>query len=343
MSQQAAAGQLIDVSIKDEPFWPAFLKMCTKANLRPYSEWNQPTRVSLQSGSPLDAKFPTATAGSCLIVLESITSRFDADLTGPRPPTRSLNVNFQLYVEPKLSPYRISSIATLETAIDEKGNNLVRPRQQWDDRQGGGPQSIWQRDVNCNLLFPDNAGDRIKTLKGYCSVAIAGPEKTETIDQPLGKKNLDIKIDTTLVKLVELRKRGAQYEARMAGDINSPVFKDYERFSKILKLIDNNGKELASSGGSWGGRAREHDGLRPLLQRQRRQRAAERAARDPADGDQGDPRAVRVFRFAAAALTARPPVSVVATPASRRRRPRIDQRVAGATATRASPLRESKP
>ena len=52
----------------------------------------------------------------------------------------------RLFVEPKLAPYRISSVARLETAVDESGNNLSRPPDPWADRQGGGgPQSNWMR------------------------------------------------------------------------------------------------------------------------------------------------------------------------------------------------------
>jgi hypothetical protein len=246
--------QRMDVSLKNEPFWPAFLGVAKQSNLLPYSEWNQPTRISLRQGGNMSTTRPSKAVGSSLIVLESITSRFDADLTGPRAPTRALNVNLQLYVEPKLKPYRISRVATIETAVDEKGTSLIAPVQPWADRQGGGPESVWTRDVDCNLLFPDSAGGRIARLKGYASIAVAGPEKTEKIDDPMGKKNVDVKIDGVMVRLVELRKRGGnQYEARMAGDINSPVFKEYEKFQKILKIVDANGKEFQHSGGSWGG------------------------------------------------------------------------------------------
>jgi hypothetical protein len=246
-------GPLIDVSVKNEPFWPAFFKLCQQNNLHPYSEWNQPTRMQLRQGSSMSPKFPTIAVGSSMVVLESITSTFDADLTGPRPPSRQMNVNLQLYVEPKLSAYRISAVATLETAVDEKGNNLIRPRTMWDDRQGGGPQSAWQRDVNCMLTFPDNAGDRIKSLKGYCSVALAGPEKTVNIDQPLGKQNVDVNVDGTLLKLVSFRKRGSEYECRMAGDANSPVFKEYDRMRKLVRLIDDKDQPLEVYSTGYGG------------------------------------------------------------------------------------------
>ena len=242
----------VDASYKNEPFWSAMLDLCKKGNLTPYADYQQPQRLSFRQGDQTTG--PTLAVGSCLVALQTVTSRFDANLTGPRPPGRSLTVGLTLYVEPKLNPYRISSVATLETAVDERGNNLVRPRTQYDDRSGGNPQSNWMREVTCNLLFPANAGQRIAKLKGYASVAVAGPEQTETIDAPLNKRNVDTTIDGVLVRLIQLQKQGAnQYYARMAGDANSPIFKDYERFSKVVTLVDNNGKELQRSGGSWGG------------------------------------------------------------------------------------------
>jgi hypothetical protein len=230
------------------------LDLCKKGKLTPYADWQQPNRISFQQGNPNFSMGPTVAVGSSLILLDSVTSRFDANLTGPRPPGRDLRVGLRLFVEPRISPYRIASVATLDTAVDEKGNNLIRPRQQWDDRNnGGGPQSNWMREVACLLLFPDNAGDRIAKLKGYCVVALAGPPKTEKIAKPLDQKNLDIKFEGAMVRLVEVRKMGDEYYVRFAGDANSPIFKDYERMQNIAKLIDTNGKEFQRSGGSYGG------------------------------------------------------------------------------------------
>ena len=251
----ALTAQRLDVSYKNETFWSAMIDLCRKGKLTPYADWQQPQRISLQHGNPNFSMGPSKAVGSCLVLLEDVTSRFDADLTGPRPPQRDLRVGLKLFVEPKISPYRISSVATLETAVDEKGNNLVRPRQQWDDRQGGGgPPAGWMRDVSCLLLFPDNAGDRIARLKGYCSVALAGPEKSQTVKDPMSQKaGVDVNIDGTFVRFLALTKQGDNnYYARMAGDNNSPVFKDYERFQKVVTLIDSNGKEFQRNGGGWG-------------------------------------------------------------------------------------------
>jgi hypothetical protein len=252
----ALTAERLDVSYKNETFWSAVMDLCKKGKLTPYADYQQPNRISFQQGNPNFSLGPVKAVGSSVIVLEDVTSRFDADLTGPRPPSRDLRVGLKLYVEPKLSPYRIAGVATLEPATDEKGNNLIRPRQQYDDRQGGGPQSNWMRDVNCLLLFPDSAGDRIAKLKGYCSVAIAGPEKSETVKDPMSIKGAgtDVKIDNTIVRVIQIQKQGNDnYYVRMAGDTNSPVFKDYERFNKVVALIDGNGKEFQRSGGSWGG------------------------------------------------------------------------------------------
>jgi len=253
----ALTAERFDISYKNETFWSAMIDLCKKGKLTPYADWQSPNKVSFQQGQPNFSIGPTVAVGSSLIVLESVTSRFDAGLTGPRPLTRDLRVGLRLFVEPKVSPYRIASVATLDTAVDEKGNNLVRPRQQWDDRNnGGGPPSNWMREVTCLLLFPENAGDRIAKLKGYCTIATAGPPKTEKIAKPLEQKNLDVKIDGTMVRLVEVRKTGDEYYIRFAGDVNSPVFKDYERMQNIVKLMDTNGKEFQRSGGSYGGGGR---------------------------------------------------------------------------------------
>ena len=246
--------QRFDIAYKNETFWSAVIDLCRKGKLTPYADWNAPNRIAFSQGNADSALGPAVAVGSCVVVLENVTSRFTANLTGPRPASRDLRVGLKLFVEPKVSPYRISTIANLDVANDERGNNLIRPRGQWDDRNGGGgPQSTWMRDVECLLLCPENAGERITRLKGYCSVAVAGPPRTEKIEAPLDKKGVDIKFDGTFVRLLEVRKTGEEYYVRMAGDISSPVFKEYERMQNVVKLIDTNGKEFQRSGGSYGG------------------------------------------------------------------------------------------
>ena len=80
-----------------------------------------------------------------------------------------------------------------------------------------------------------------------------GPTKTEKIDAPLDKRGVEIKFDGAYVKLVEIRRNGEEYDVRMAGDINSPMFKDYERAQNIVKLFDANGKEFQRGSMSLGG------------------------------------------------------------------------------------------
>jgi hypothetical protein len=248
-----------DLSYKNETFWSAMIDLCRKGKLTPYADYNAPNRIAFRQnsdGGGGDATMgPSVAVGSCVVLLESVTSRFTANLTGPRPPSRDLRVGLKLFIEPKLSAYRIASVANLEVATDEKGNNLVRPVGQWDDRNnGGGPQSNWMRDVECLLLLDEKTGHRITRLKGSCTVAVAGPPKTQTIESPLDKKGLDITIDEgAFVRIVDVRKTGDEYYVRMAGDISSPLFKDYDRMQNIVKLIDSNGKELPRRGGSYGG------------------------------------------------------------------------------------------
>ena len=243
-----------DIAYRNETFWSAMIDLCRKGKLMPYADYDSPNRIAFQQGNPNHKIGPSVAVGSCVVVLENVTSRFTANLTGPRPTGRDLTVGLKLFVEPKLAAYRIASVAKLDIAIDEKGNNLVRPLGQWDDRNnGGGPQSNWMRDVECLLLFPDNAGQRITRLKGYCTVAVAGPSKTEKIDAPLEKRGLEIKFDGAYVKVVEIVRNGEEYNVRMAGDIDSPIFKDYERARHIAKLFDTNGKEFPRGSMSLGG------------------------------------------------------------------------------------------
>ena len=84
----ALTAERFDISYKNETFWSAMLDLCKKGKLTPYADWQSPNKVSFQQGNPNFLIGPTrAVVGSSLIVLESVTSRFDAGLTGPRRST----------------------------------------------------------------------------------------------------------------------------------------------------------------------------------------------------------------------------------------------------------------
>jgi hypothetical protein len=247
--------QRINVSVNNQPFWIALREVCKQAKISPNLDYQSRNRISLVGGERSEMKCPAVSAGSSLVVLRSVTSTFHADILGVRPPQRNLNVALVLFAEPKISPYRISRVATIETAVDDKGNNLVRANDMWSDRNGGGNQSSWMSDVNCNLKYPeDNPGEKITRLKGYATIAIAGKDETVTIPDPLNAKNVDKAIDATNIRLVSFRKTGGNnYEARFNGDANSPVFKEWDRFSKIATVVDTSGKKFNAGGGFWGG------------------------------------------------------------------------------------------
>src|SRR5262249_27712762 len=155
--------------------------------------------------------------------LNSVTSRFNADMINNRSANRSLNVMLTLCVEPKLKPYRITPVAVVEEARDENGASLIKPKDPWQDRQGGGSRSRYINNVNCILNFIPNAGQKIAKLKGYCSVIVSGPEETVTIKDPMTKVNFDTKIDNQTVRLVRMRKNGDNgYEINFKGDATSP-------------------------------------------------------------------------------------------------------------------------
>jgi hypothetical protein len=90
--------------LQERTFWSAMLDLCKRGKLTPYADWQQPNRISFQQGNPNFAMGPTVAVGSSLILLDSVTSRFDANLTGPRPPGRDLRVSLRLFVEPRILP-----------------------------------------------------------------------------------------------------------------------------------------------------------------------------------------------------------------------------------------------
>ena len=248
-----------DYKVDNQPFWEAMKELARKGNASPnmYDYQNQRSEeISLQQGNNVfNLDCPQQEIGSNLLILNSVTSRFYADPLNDRTRNRSLNVMLTLCVEPKLNPYRITPVAVIEEARDENGASLIKPKDPWQDRNsGGGSRSRYIGSVNCILNFAPNAGQKIAKLKGYCSVIVAGPEQTVSIKGPLTKTNVDTKIGEQTLRLQRLQKQGPNnYEAYFRADGNSPVFKEWEIFSKVPKLLDARGKAYQHGGGGWGG------------------------------------------------------------------------------------------
>jgi hypothetical protein len=245
----------INLSIDNQPFWLALRELCRQGELNTYSQWNQKRdEITVQNGRQGNLDNPSFPNGASLLLLNNVTSRFDADLLVNRPASRSLDVYMTLYIEPKLNAYRISPVAKVETAVDENGLSLIRPPQQYDDRNHGGPRANWTGDVRCILNFPTSAGQKIARLSGYIPVVVAGKEETLKIQDPLNQRNQDHKVENTLVRVVRVQKQGENnYQAYFQVDNSSPIFKDFDSASRIVKLVDTNGKEFSRGGGGYGG------------------------------------------------------------------------------------------
>jgi len=225
----------------------------------PQVNYESPKKLQLvprPDGANID--YPTLPAGSCFLVLNNVISTFNADTVAvAREPDRNLDVTLTVFAEPKLSVYRISSIATIETAVDEKGNSLIKPRDMWEDRDNG-RNSNWMNDVTCHLKYPPNVGDRIAKLKGYASVITCGKNQIIPIKSPLNAKNVDENVDGQTLRLVSLSDMGGgrggagQYQAMFVASFDSTILKGWDDFQRVATLVDKNGKKFEHSGGGWG-------------------------------------------------------------------------------------------
>ncbi len=244
-----------DLAVSNQPFWTAMQELCKAAQVYPapyFYDHNQ--ALTLLPGASPNAGSPIVTIGSSKLLLTNITSRFNADMLSMRPPSRSLTVSMILYVDPALSPYRISPVVTIESATDENGVSLVRPPDPWADRNNGNQGNKYVRSLQGQLQFPTNAGQRIAKLKGYASIVTSGSTETVKIKDPLKVTNLDSKVDGQTVRLVRLTKQGGQsYEAAFLADATSPMFKDWDAISNFSKLLDAGGKEFNHNGSYMGG------------------------------------------------------------------------------------------
>ena len=245
----------VDVAADGKTLWETLRDICKDGALMPQVNYQSPRQIQLvPRPADVNPNYPTLPVGSCFLALTNVVSTFNADpVAVAKEPDRQLDVSLTLFAEPKLSVYRISSVATIETAVDEKGNSLVKPRDPWEDRGGGGRNSNWMVDVACHLKYPPNVGDRIARLKGYASVIVAGKDQTIALKSPLTLKNADQNVDGQMLRVVGVQKVGPnQYDASFVCSFDSPILKDWDDFQRVAKLVDRNGKAFQHGGGGWG-------------------------------------------------------------------------------------------
>jgi hypothetical protein len=166
-----AAG--VTINVDRQPFWNVMFNLCNQAGVSP-QQMNQDATVTLVRGGMGIPGMPVPQIGARGVVCgplflnaSHIMLNSSIDLADPKKVQNSFTMNLLAYVEPKIRIFQNASNFKLESAVDDRGNNLIggeENQRMW----GGGSGWVWN--FSCMLRYPDHPGSKIASMKGSLTV-----------------------------------------------------------------------------------------------------------------------------------------------------------------------------
>ncbi|HVF09295.1 MAG TPA: hypothetical protein VNA16_00740, partial [Abditibacteriaceae bacterium] len=210
---------------------------------------------------------PSVVSGPCLVIAQRIdrSQTISLRLNRPQPAQKSerMNVEFTVFVDPKLRVRRNASKLKLEQATDEQGNSLLPPGMMGRFNDVGSYFGAFQAasPLNLSAQLTPGPGTRITKLKGTLRLSVETKKEVWEVPDILQARD----IAKTITKpggnerylVQEVKQRGQNYEVhvivsragrddrdeRGEGRINHNIFSS-------LRLVDAQGRELQPSGSS---------------------------------------------------------------------------------------------
>jgi len=169
----------LTINIDKQPFWLALKEICTKTHLRPHL-YGPDQHLALSYDDPNNTtnfdgpSFPT---GPFLIVANNAQQTNAIYFAQPQNITRTLNLTFTIFAEPKLHILSRSYTARITQATDDHGRALADQRM-WPQQYYPGPEvsPIWS--INAPLVLPPTSGSRITHLTGQCRAILQSQSET---------------------------------------------------------------------------------------------------------------------------------------------------------------------
>lgn len=251
-------GDPISVEAVNQPFWLVMRDACAKAGISlKYATDTADPRIILTRDKQEWTEFPAISSGPFLVNLIGLRRESTVDARKPKDIQRAFFVKFTIFCEPRVRLLKGPSLAKIEEATDDKGNNLA-PKE-YDD-QAFAFITSWVDNLQGKLEYPAEPGTRITKLRA--SAKFTAQTRLETIEvaDPLGAKGVSKSVGGRKVTIVNVKRNPEEYEATVtfARDQLSP-----EEWAKALfpgnalRLVDNEGKMVVAKGYGVGGKEDE--------------------------------------------------------------------------------------
>jgi hypothetical protein len=268
----------VTVDIDRQAFWSAFREISAKAGVSLQNTGyggNDRRILYMPGGGGGNAmKCPASINGAFMVVATSISRSNYVDLANPQNINRGLNLQLQVYTEPKVRVIGYSYQPELEEAADDRGNSLLAGgRERFMGREMNNARG-WIWNVNCALQYPTaNPGQKITKLRGKLRFTV--PTRTETVEVADVMKARDISRKTAGGRRFMLK------EVRRVSDRNYQVSvvlyrdnMDQQKFFQLIqapgvRLFDAQGREFNYNGVNRSGAGDQADAVLNFFARPR--------------------------------------------------------------------------
>lgn len=251
-------GDPISIDAANQPFWLVMRDACSKAGISlKYATDTAEPRIILTRDKQEWTEFPAVASGPFLVNLIGLRRESTVDARKPKEIQRAFFVKFTIFCEPRVRLLKGPTLAKIEEATDDKGNNLAT--KEYDD-QAFAFVTSWVDNLQGKLEYPAEPGTRIDKLRGSAKFTAQTKSETIEIPDPLNAKGASKNVGGRKVTIVNVKRGAEEYEATVtfARDQLSP-----EEWAKALfpgnslRLLDSDGKMVVARGFGVGGKADE--------------------------------------------------------------------------------------
>jgi hypothetical protein len=243
----------VTMDVERQPFLMALRQFCEKTNLRPNAMGNDRKFVLMQGGDE-SMLGPAVYHGAFMVVANSVTRSSNINFGRDKAPSKTLNVQFSFFAEPKLNILGHDYQLRLTEAVDDQGNSLLLPGPPNHHSMGQDTSGRWS--LGAALAIPDNLGSKLKVIKGVNRVLMR--TGSETWEVP------DVSTAPTPTRSLAGRRYVVEdfkalpndsYQFKLTIIREAPESEPWQQFGRGVKvtLLDADGKQLSSRGYGGGG------------------------------------------------------------------------------------------
>lgn len=229
-------------------FWQVMEDLQQKFGLS-FQQYGDGMRL-IQGGGQRFFEGPNSISGPFVIVAQRVHRSQSVDLVNAGRVQNEFYISFMGLAEPKLRILQASSDVKIDSAVDDKGNDLSISTNAHGGGYSSGINGQWN--FNARLSYPENAGTKINLLKGSVGIVLQTGYETFEVEDVLNAKNVEKTIGETRFVFKELTRNGERYSLKMSANVDANRGESWNRISMLfynnsggdLKLYDEQGRSF---------------------------------------------------------------------------------------------------